>query len=143
MTTATTTRKRGGQPGNTNALKHGFYAQYFSPGEDDDLGVYSGEGLADEINLLRVLIRRFASQIQASEGVALSDAAYHLSVISEALARLGSMLRTNHMLGNPGSSGLPRALERCIEQVWEELSGENGEQAQPEQPQVFLPSAAS
>jgi hypothetical protein len=82
-------RKRGGQPGNTNAIKHGFYAKNFSLAECRGLQATEGVVLGDEIGLLRVLIRRFAEQIQASQGVALNESAMHLAVVSEAMLRLG------------------------------------------------------
>ena len=34
---ASPSRKRGAQPGNTNALKHGFYARAYRSGELNDL----------------------------------------------------------------------------------------------------------
>ena len=51
-------RKRGGQPGNTNAYKHGFYTKNFSPAERKGLQATQGVVLGDEIALLRVLIKR-------------------------------------------------------------------------------------
>ena len=51
-------RKRGGQPGNINAIKHGFYSKNFSLAERRGLKVTEGVVLGDEIALLRVLIRR-------------------------------------------------------------------------------------
>ena len=59
-------RKRGGQPGNTNALKHGFYTKNFSLAECQGLEATKEIVLADEITLLRVLIRRFSDQILES-----------------------------------------------------------------------------
>jgi hypothetical protein len=47
----------GGQPGNTNALKHGFYTKNFSLAERRGLQAAEGVILGDEIGLLRVLIR--------------------------------------------------------------------------------------
>ena len=110
-------KKRGGQPGNTNALKHGFYTKNFSLTERRSLQEIEGVVLSDEIGLLRVLIRRFANQIKGSQGVSLNDSAQaeadsisisavphtsvcglHLSVISEAMLRLASLLRTDNML---------------------------------------------
>ena len=58
-----TTRKRGAQPGNTNALKHGFYTKNFSLAERRGLEATQEIVLADEIALLRVLIRRFSGQV--------------------------------------------------------------------------------
>jgi hypothetical protein len=50
--------------------QHGFYSKYFSLAERRGLEATEGAVLADEIGLLRVLIRRFAEQMQASQGVA-------------------------------------------------------------------------
>ena len=68
-------RKRGGQPGNTNAVKHGFYTKNFSLAERRGLVDTNEIVLGDEIALLRVLIRRFADQILSSRGVSLTDSA--------------------------------------------------------------------
>jgi hypothetical protein len=51
-------RRPGGQPGNRNALKHGFYSKLFKPGELDDLNAVLADGLTDEIAMLRVVVRR-------------------------------------------------------------------------------------
>ncbi len=68
-------KKRGGQPGNTNAIKHGFYTKNFSLAECRGLEATKEIVLADEIALLRVLIRRFSDQILASHGVTLNNSA--------------------------------------------------------------------
>ena len=47
-----------GQPGNTNALKHGFYTKNFSLAERRGLQAVEGVVIGEEIGLLRVLIRR-------------------------------------------------------------------------------------
>jgi hypothetical protein len=115
-------RKRGGQPGNTNALKHGFYAKYFSLAERRGLEATEGAVLGGEIGLLRVLIRRFAEQVQASQGVALNESAQHLAVVSEAMVRLASLLRTERLLGGDEANTLFRQLERAMEAVRKELA---------------------
>ena len=51
-------RKRGGQPGNINALRHGFYSSLFKPLEARDLEDIVSTGLEDEIAMLRVATRR-------------------------------------------------------------------------------------
>ena len=120
------TRKRGGQPGNTNALKHGFYAKNFSLAERRGLQAVEGVILGDEIGLLRVLIRRFAEQIEASQGLALNESAMHLAVVSEAMLRLASLLRTDHMLGGAQSNTLLRQIENAFEEVRRELTEGKG-----------------
>jgi hypothetical protein len=117
-------KKRGGQPGNTNAYKHGFYAKNFSLAERRSLQATNGVVLGDEIALLRVLIRRFAEQIQASQGVALMESAQHLAVVSEAMLRLASLLRTDHMLGGSESDAFFKTLSNVLGELSDERASE-------------------
>ena len=114
-------RKRGGQTGNTNALRHGFYTNNFSLAERRGLEATKEIVLADEIALLRVLIRRFSGQVLAGQGVPLNESAQHLAVISEAMLRLASLLRTNHMLGGSETSGLTQALSLVLAEIYTEM----------------------
>ena len=115
-------RKPGGQPGNTNAVKHGFYTKNFSLAERRGLQAVEGVVLGDEIGLLRVLIRRFAEQIQASQGVALNESAQHLAVVSEAMLRLASLLRTDHLLGGAQSSTFVTQLNIAMNEIIAEMA---------------------
>jgi hypothetical protein len=119
-------RKPGGQPGNSNALKHGFYTKNYSLAERRGLQAAEGVVLGDEIGLLRVLIGRFAEQIQASQDVALNESAQHLAVISEAMLRLASLLRTDHMLGGAESSTFITQLSLAIKEITEEMALDAG-----------------
>ena len=85
-----------------------------------------GVVLGDEIALLRVLIRRFADQIQASQGTALMESAQLLAVISEAMLRLGSLLRIDHMLGGAQSDILFKSLQVVLEDLAEERALDEG-----------------
>ncbi len=49
-------RRKGGQPGNLNALKHGFYSKHFLKGEIMDLE--EADDLQEEIGMMRVVTRR-------------------------------------------------------------------------------------
>jgi hypothetical protein len=51
-------RKRGAQPGNLNALKHGFYSRSFLDLENTDLEAMLAQDLESEIAMLRVVVRR-------------------------------------------------------------------------------------
>ena len=115
-------KKRGGQPGNTNAFKHGFYTKNFSLAERRGLQATKGIVLGDEIALLRVLIRRFAEQIQASQvlGRFCECHAQHLAVVSEAMLRLASLLRTDHMLGGAQSSAFIKQLNLVLKEISDE-----------------------
>ena len=51
-------KKSGGQPGNQNARKHGFYSNVLSESQRDDmLLAIEAEGIDEEIALLRVKIK--------------------------------------------------------------------------------------
>ncbi len=101
--------------------QHGFYTKNFSLAERRGLQATEGVVLGDEIGLLCVLIRRFAEQIQGSQGVALNETCQHLSVISEAMLRLASLLRTDRMLGGSECDEFGIQLERSMNSVLEEL----------------------
>ena len=59
-------------------------------------------------------------QIQASQGVALMESAQHLAVISEAMLRLGNLLRTDHMLGGSQSDTFFKSLHHVLEELSDE-----------------------
>jgi hypothetical protein len=71
------------------------------------------------------LIRRFSAQILASQGVSLNESAQHLAVISEAMLRLASLLRTNHMLGGSETGNLTQELCLSLAEIYKEM-GLNG-----------------
>ena len=52
-------KKRGGQPQNKNALKHGFYSKYFTALESRALSENPVTSVEDVIDLLRVSMGRF------------------------------------------------------------------------------------
>jgi hypothetical protein len=64
MTQNTPPKKtRGAQPGNQNALTHGFYSRKFKPAELNDLDtIEDTSGVEDEIKLLRIFMRRVSDQ---------------------------------------------------------------------------------
>lgn len=116
-------RKKGGQPGNLNALKHGFYAQAMDKQEMRDL-VKVGLGLVDEINLMRTIIRRVA--ILAKDERDQAELTNLLDTLGAAGVRLGSMLRTQRIYfeGKEGEE-LTRNLNEAVNLVWEEINGSN------------------
>jgi hypothetical protein len=55
-------RQRGGQPGNQNACKHGYYSSKFNQAEKFEFRLAAGiEGIAEEIALLRYEIKKAVS----------------------------------------------------------------------------------
>ena len=104
-------RKRGGQRGNKNALKHGFYSHTFSRREiqrlDDDV---QGE-LRDEEEYLRVLIPRTAESAQTSQ-LTHAEKQSTLRAVTLAMGRIESLHRTRRALYDK---------QTTIDKVWEEL----------------------
>ena len=100
-------RKAGGQPGNLNALKHGFYSRQLNSMEVLDLSVMS-EGLVDEIALMRVLIRRVFEA--AGEDLSLEAWSRLLGTLGLASTQLASLLRTQKVLTGRGGGDIAAAL---------------------------------
>jgi hypothetical protein len=112
-------RKRGGQPGNTNALKHGFYSHRFRNIELSDLDSALSDGLVDEIALLRVIIRRVFEY--ADTGDQDLDAwTRTLNTLGAASTRLAGLIRTQQVItGNGGD--VVDVLSQAIGEVAHDL----------------------
>ena len=105
-------RLPGGQPGNTNALKHGFYARKFKPHHLDDYTRASlVTGLDEEIALLRLVILNLAGAcLPAADGAPPDLPACH--ALEASLARLSHLLKDQRFLalGTTDPAGIIAAL---------------------------------
>ena len=113
-------RKPGGQPGNWNAFKHGFYSRRYKPTELRDLDTILADGLDDEISLLRVIIRRvfeFANDVEEQE---LSTWTNALNTLGAASTRLAGLLRTQQLISG-GSEDIVDTLSKALGQVAHEI----------------------
>ena len=106
--------KRGAPKGNRNALKHGFYSRLFRSTELEQLRSLSTPGLTDEIEMLRLVIRRVVDQ--ASEVQDLDQLLRYLSTLSHATAQLSRLLRTQRLL-----IGEVNQIEDALKQALHEL----------------------
>lgn len=89
-------RRKGAQPGNSNAIKKGFYSRYFKKRDITDLQKHDFEGLKDEIDLFRVQIRRIS---EMSSGINnLHDALDYLNCLSNAIDSLTRLVRTHYFV---------------------------------------------
>jgi len=105
-------RHCGGQPGNRNAFKHGFYAKKYFPLEISDLDTALGEGLLDEIALLRVTIRRVFEIANDCDQQDLDTWCKSLNTLGTAATRLAGLLRANQVI----SGGQGNTLELLAQQ---------------------------
>ncbi len=87
-------KKRGGQPGNRNAWKHGFYSKYFSPFDIRALSDIPVTAMTGELGVLRLSVDRFMEAYTAS----LKDLDYEerlaaLRFITLAVGRIAALER--------------------------------------------------
>ena len=113
------TRTRGAQLGNTNALKHGFYARAFRDLEAADLDTLLRDGLTDEITMLRVMMRRTMDLADKSKSQ-LETATATLGILGMTATRLAGLLRTQKLLGGDNSS-TAAAIAQALSEVAQEL----------------------
>ena len=114
--------KSGGQPGNLNAFKHGFYSRRFTKLELRHLDVILKNDLQDEIALSRVLLRRYF-YLASKKAKTLEEWGSVVSICGVIATRLTTMVRTQFLLSgqNPDDSfallieaGLIVREQKCI-----------------------------
>jgi hypothetical protein len=110
-------RKRGGQPGNTNALKHGFYSRAFRSVDIDDLDTLELK-LEDEIAAARVAGRRMLELSDEMSEPMQSIRA--LAAFSTHLIHIASLMRT-HAILTGGSNTTSETITNAIQAVAREL----------------------
>lgn len=116
------TRPRGAPKGNLNALKHGFYSRLFRSSESHDLPDDEAVNLENEINLLRVMMRR---TIELADGIDdIAQATKVLVALGIASGRLASLMRTQKIM-NEKHSLLAEELSAAIHEANEELRKNN------------------
>ncbi len=87
-------KKRGGQPGNRNALKHGLYARFLLPDEKKGLENESLGELKDEIDLMRAYIFRTLKFFMKNPPATAPDQLSTLRSIAAAMTCLQGFYRT-------------------------------------------------
>lgn len=115
-------RKRGGQPGNQNASKTGFYTRAFSDLELRDLETMMTDGIDDEIINLRVRARRLMELADDSEEPTYELAGDLLDKLSRTSTTLATMLRTKKMIAPNSSNETARAIGEALTSIAKELN---------------------
>jgi len=90
-------RKSGGQPGNINALKHGFYSRRFTKLEIKDLATILPANLEDDIALHRVMNRRMFDLADRDAKTIDEWATVHFA-IGSSTTRICSLARVQFLL---------------------------------------------
>src|SRR4030043_2240865 len=101
-------RQRGGQPGNKNARKHGYYSRIFNKAERADY--YSAgdvQGIDEEIALMRHVIKTAASFKDEK----------HLTLLVRAANALNKLVRTRQKIQSGRYDGLKDAVDNVVRDV--------------------------
>jgi hypothetical protein len=100
-------RGRGGQPGNQNARKHGFYSKTLDEqGKKDYEDAKSVMGLEDEIALIRAKIM----------GILRNDP-NNMRVLNEALATLCRLFETHRHIAKGDKAGMMQAVGEAFKNL--------------------------
>jgi len=109
------TRKRGAQPGNTNALKHGIYATVTPQPASDEEKQKIQEGLDHEIFFSKALIQRLENLSHETND--LDEIIRITNASSVLLGKLCGALKTRQYLAK-GRADSTELLSQAIEEVF-------------------------
>jgi len=112
-------KKRGGQPGNKNALKHGFYTAYFRPAEKRDFGKGDDGTVQSEINLARSIARRLARGVLHKLDDLSEEDIPTARLLLDATKTVATLKRTQAILTN-GLSDVEEAILQAIMELEDE-----------------------
>jgi hypothetical protein len=100
-------RKKGGQKGNQNARKHGFYSKVLDEAGRLDFELAAGvEGIDDEIALLRVKIKSI-----------LEKDPQNIILIMQATNTLAGLVKTSYNMTKEQRKGLKEAIGNVLKDV--------------------------
>jgi hypothetical protein len=101
-------QKKGGQKGNRNAIKHGFYVRIFDEAERPDfISAVGIEGIDEEIALLRMEIKKAIA----------GGNARNLILLVKAAGALERLIRTRYQINAAQRKGLKEAIGNVIKDV--------------------------
>ncbi len=101
-------RKKGGQKGNRNSKKHGFYSRVFDEAERFDFNDAVGvDGIDEEIALLRLEIKKAIS----------GGDERNLLLLVKAAGALEKLIRTRYQITAAQRNGLKQAIENVVNDI--------------------------
>jgi len=113
------TKRRGAQPGNLNAMRHGYYSRYMSDLEMTDLDSVAA-GLESEIAMLRVQTRRFLSLLQSATDLDVDQATRALSALGASAQRIARLIQINRVVAGQDDE-VTAAQREALRRVYLEL----------------------
>jgi hypothetical protein len=106
-------RKRGAQPGNQNALRHGFFSHSFTDAEMNRLDHDIEGEFTDEIACARTNAARLAELLKDYKNMSLDEVVSASNALNNYLDRIQSLSRAQHFMYRN---------QTTLEQALEELS---------------------
>jgi hypothetical protein len=115
-------RKRGGQKGNTNALKYGFYTRKLRRVEKTDLDKIDFlNNLHDEILMLKVMIRR-VWELSSADTKDLDQCIAALYALGQGAMRQSRLMSVESQINGADQSEASQAIAEAIRKVAEEYT---------------------
>lgn len=110
--------RRGAPPGNSNAVKHGFYTRRLKHSHLDGVESTDSSGLIEEIALIRVFTRRLIESIDFDgDPFTLAEILRTLCLASSTISRI---IRTQFLLASSGTT-LGNDIDEAIRQINDEF----------------------
>jgi hypothetical protein len=116
-------KKRGAQPGNLNALKHGFYTRRIPRADLTSLDTTQFNGLEEEIAMLRLLTRRLIDL--SADALTLPEINDLLRTYCLACLTLTRLVKTQHLLAPQSLSD--EAITQALQQITAEIMKEHAQ----------------
>ncbi|MGB8212006.1 MAG: hypothetical protein WCE68_00475 [Anaerolineales bacterium] len=91
-------RRRGGQPGNSNALRHGFFSKSFTESELSELDENVKGEFVDEIALARINAAHLAEMLKDYRNISLDDYVSASNALNKYLDRIQSLSRAQRFM---------------------------------------------
>ena len=113
-------KKKGAQPGNKNALKHGFNSAYFRTAEKRDFPRIDAESLESEIMLLRAMLRRLTRGVASKLDSLGEDDVPTARLLLDTSKAIATLARTQAILTH-GLSDVESAILQAIMELDDEL----------------------
>jgi hypothetical protein len=104
-------RNRGGQPGNRNAFRHGYYSKSFSEEELKRLDDHVKGEFTDEIAVARVNAGRLAELLKEYKTMPFENMIAASNALNNFLDRIQTLSRTYHFLYRKSTTTFEQAME--------------------------------
>jgi hypothetical protein len=108
----------GAPPGNTNALKHGFYAQ---PDLPEDCTI---DAIIEDLYAKQTTLSQYIQELQEEGDLTIDQLAHLLRIHGMNASRLGRLLRDRRALSGEAADGISGAIAQALDELSTELGAE-------------------